>query len=151
MKLTITKWFALMTVLSLLSFSAYGQDAEIKGKIIDSETQEPLVAASVAIVGTTMGAATNTDGDYVIRNVPPGVYRLRASFVGYAPQEKTVNVGTDGTTADFEMKSTSIEYTEVIVEVNRARERETPVAFTTADKEEIEQRMHGQDAPLLLK
>ncbi|MEX2116156.1 MAG: TonB-dependent receptor [Bacteroidota bacterium] len=49
------------------------------------------------------------------------------------------------------MTQTVLQYGEVIVEVNRARDRETPVAFTDIGKDRIDERIHGQDAPLLLR
>lgn len=150
MKLTITKWFAL-ALLCFTTVPLLGQSSQIKGRIIDSESREPLIGTSVVIVGTSMGAATGSDGTYSIVNVPLGTYKLRASFVGYLSQERTINLGSSPVTADFALRQTVLEYNEVIVEVNRARERETPVAFSTIDKEQIDQRIHGQDAPLLLK
>ncbi|MCH7879600.1 MAG: TonB-dependent receptor, partial [candidate division Zixibacteria bacterium] len=59
----------------------YGQ---VKGVVTDKKTKEPLIGASVAIVGTDMGAITNVDGKYVIRLVPPKVYELKISMLGYA-------------------------------------------------------------------
>ena len=44
-----------------------------------------------------------------------------------------------------------IEAGEVVIEVNRAKERETPVAFSNIEKMDIEQKIHGQDAPLLVQ
>ncbi len=44
--------------------------------------------------GTTLGAATNVNGEYTIVNVPVGVYTIRATFIGYAP----VAVSTSGST-----------------------------------------------------
>ncbi len=56
---------------------------KIKGKVTDAGTGEPLVGANVVVAGTQMGAATNVSGEYVILNVPAGVYTLKTTYVGY--------------------------------------------------------------------
>ena len=133
----------------LIPALAFAQ-ADIAGKVTDASTKGPLIGATVQIEGTTMGAATGPDGTFNIANVPAGTHRLRVSFIGYLGQTRTVTVGTSNATANFALESTVLTGQEVIVEVNRAKDRETPVAFTNIRSEQIEERMHGQDAPLLV-
>lgn len=78
-----------MYLLFLCSFilgtvsAGYGQTTgKIAGSIIDAETGEPLVGVNVFLEGTLLGAGTDFEGDYYIINIPPGSYRLTASFVG---------------------------------------------------------------------
>lgn len=61
----------------------YGQTGAIKGTVKDAANDETIVGASVLIEGTTQGAATDLDGNFVIRNIRPGVYTLVVSFVSY--------------------------------------------------------------------
>lgn len=154
MKPLLTKWSSILVfgLLTLLTSGLLAQNATIRGHLTDADTRQPLVSASVLVVGSTIGAASDADGNYVISNVPPGSYTLRATYLGYTPQEQPITPSADATlTVDFALRQTVLQFGEVIVEVNRARERETPVAFTTVNKERLEQRMHGQDAPLLLR
>jgi hypothetical protein len=87
-----------------------GVTGKIAGKVTDAENGEPLAGANVVIQGTTMGAATDSEGDYFIINVPPGTYTLAASMMGY----KTVNqsdvpVKADYTfTVDFSLAPTTL-------------------------------------------
>ena len=151
---SLTKWSPLLVLAVTVLFvtSAFAQNATVRGRLTDVDSGQPLVSASVLIVGTTIGAASDADGNYVVSNIPPGAYNIRATYLGYTAQEQSINLGPDATlTVDFALKQTVLQYGEVIVEVNRARERETPVAFTDIGKEQIDQRIHGQDAPLLLK
>lgn len=60
-----------------------GVTGKIAGFITDAKTGEPLPGVNVVLKGTSMGAATDIEGYYVILNVPPGTYTLEASFVGY--------------------------------------------------------------------
>ncbi len=79
-------FIAVCTVLwlCLLIASSWGQGGRlIEGYIKDAKTGEPLPGANVFIVNTTMGAVTNMDGKYVIRNVPLGSHTLRVSYIGY--------------------------------------------------------------------
>ena len=75
----------LATLLSFMVFSpmAFSQTGSIAGVARDQVTQEPLPAANVQILGKTLGASTDVDGRFVIRNVPAGTYQLRGSLVGY--------------------------------------------------------------------
>ncbi len=73
--------FALV-VIALVPALVFGA-GKIRGKVTDAGTGEPLVGANVIVVGTSMGAATNIAGEFVILNVRAGTYSLRSTYVGY--------------------------------------------------------------------
>jgi outer membrane receptor protein involved in Fe transport len=124
---------------------------EIRGRLTDAEGKGPLVGATVTIIGTKMGAVSDVNGEYVIANVPAGQYNVRIAFVGYIPVQRRVTVASSAVTFDATLEQTMIQSNEVVIEVNRAKERETPVAFSNINKMDIEQKIHGQDAPLLVQ
>jgi TonB-dependent receptor len=64
----------------------------ISGQLVDSETGQPLIGASVVIVGTKTGTATDLDGNFIINKIPQGIYNLMVSSVGYTP--KTIEQAT---------------------------------------------------------
>ena len=107
--------------LLLANFVFAGTGGKITGTVTDAETGKPLPAANVIIEGTTIGAAANKEGYYVILNVPPGTYNLKASMMGYAKVTVTgVRVRIDQTTTiDFKMKPTVLTGEEVIVVAKR--------------------------------
>jgi outer membrane receptor protein involved in Fe transport len=72
----------LSTVLLIFALAQAGTTGKISGQVVD-QNKEPLPAANVSIVGTTMGAAADLDGYFTIINIPPGVYSLQFTFVGY--------------------------------------------------------------------
>jgi Ca-activated chloride channel family protein len=82
----------------------------ISGRVTDASTGNQLTGAAVQVVGTTMGCITDTDGNYTIKNVVPGSYTLKASLVGYAPQEIAALPVTAGNTTqqDFHLAPTTI-------------------------------------------
>ncbi len=78
------KKFAIVLLIAVavpgLTYAQYGK---IFGKVTDSQTNEPLVGATVLLEGSTMGASTDINGNYVILNVPAGTYKVRATYIGY--------------------------------------------------------------------
>lgn len=75
------KTFYCITLLFLLtSFSALSQIATIRG-VVQAEGLRPVGQASVRIEGTSLGAVTNDEGKYEIKNVPFGKYTVVVSSV----------------------------------------------------------------------
>lgn len=79
-------------ILSLLLCALWGnaQKVTISGKITDELTKEPLVAASVAIKGTTTGAVTDLDGVFKFDINDTSEVTLVISYVGYENKEMAV-------------------------------------------------------------
>jgi outer membrane receptor protein involved in Fe transport len=83
----------------LTSHVLAGTTGKIAGRVKDAESGEPLVGVSILIEGTSMGASTDVDGEYVIMNIPPETYTLIASGVGLQKKRFTnVKVSVDFTT-----------------------------------------------------
>ncbi len=55
----------------------------IYGQVTDAKTGEPLFNVNVFLANTTRGAATDKEGYYLIKNIPPGAYDLIFSMMGY--------------------------------------------------------------------
>lgn len=153
MILRLTRFIALVVIVFLCTTGSnlFGQGGELRGSLTDSQTKEPLIGATVTIVGTKLGTSADASGKFSLRNIDAGTYTVRIASVGYVTAQRRVTIGSGVSTLDLALDPSPIEASEVIIEVNRARERETPVAFTTVGKQEIDQKIHGQDAPLLVK
>ncbi|MCS7230276.1 MAG: SusC/RagA family TonB-linked outer membrane protein [Candidatus Kryptonium sp.] len=109
------KWIILL-ILAFVSTSFSQQFGEIRGTVYDRETNNPLPAASVVIVGTQIGSATDLNGNYIIKNVKPGTYKVQARFVGYGSQTKDVTVRAGETvTVDFYLAPTALQLDEIVV------------------------------------
>ena len=104
--------FLLLTGLNFAQSSG-----KIIGKITDATTGEPIPFTNVVIEGTNFGAASDFDGEYIIVNVPSGVYNVVASYIGYVKTRTTnVQVLTDLTTnLDFSLTPTSVSLQEEVV------------------------------------
>ncbi|OQY70559.1 MAG: hypothetical protein B6D45_11035, partial [Ignavibacteriales bacterium UTCHB3] len=109
--------YALILSFLLLPTSLMAQTGKIAGRVIDSQTKETLPFANVILLGTNLGAATNLDGDYVIINVPPGTYKIRASMTGYNNYTvENIQVASGlTTTLDFAIVPSSFQTEEVVV------------------------------------
>jgi len=135
-------------ILFCLPIALMAQGA-IQGTVA-TEAGEALAGANVVVEGTDMGAAADLNGAYIISNVPAGTYTLTASVIGYEDGSKTVVVPTSGTvTVNFSLTTGAIELSALEVLASRAT-RNTPVAFTNVNKEDIELRLGSQDVPMIL-
>src|SRR5712671_3861837 len=98
-----------------------GNTGKIAGRVTDAKSKDPLVGVNVVIVGTSLGAATDIDGQYTILNIPPNSYKLKASILGYDPVTvEGLQVSIDLTTRrDFELNETVVEQREVVIIAER--------------------------------
>ena len=92
------------------------QVATITGRITDASSGQPVAAAQVNVVGTTLGAQANQEGIYTIRGVPTGAVQVRALRVGYAEMVQSVNTAAgQATTLNFVMKPVAVMLTPTVV------------------------------------
>ncbi len=103
-------------LLSIFTTQVLAASGTVKGTVYDKATKDGLPGANVVVKGTSVGAATNLDGAYMIRNVPAGRQTLVVAYVGYTSTTLVVNVPEDGTlTQDFFLTGTTIEGEEFLV------------------------------------
>jgi hypothetical protein len=138
------------TLLLLLLSVTYAFSANLRGTVKDADSGEPLIGANVVLAGTSMGTTTDADGFFVITGIQPGEYVVEISYLGYQDARQTITVGNETVTLNVSLKSITISASAINVVSNRARERETPVAFVDLSKEEIQQQLGSRDIPLVL-
>ncbi|HTY37665.1 MAG TPA: TonB-dependent receptor [Bacteroidota bacterium] len=96
--------------------AAQTKTGEIRGTVSEAGRSEVLIGANVFIVGTSLGASTNLEGLFVIKQVPPGTYTVRARYVGYKELARDVKVVAGETaTLDFGLAATAVQLNEVVV------------------------------------
>lgn len=83
------KHFILFAVLMVLSTAAALAQATLKGKIVDAETHEPLIGATVSIKGSTLGSITDVEGCFEL-SLKSSKNVIVFSYVGYNELEKTI-------------------------------------------------------------
>lgn len=112
----------LFLIASFVINSLYAQSTgKIMGKVIDASTDEGIPFANVLIDGTSLGAASDVEGNFVILNIPPGLYNVTASYIGYQKvtiKDITVNV-VFTTSLDFKLNPGEITLEAVVVQGDR--------------------------------
>jgi outer membrane receptor protein involved in Fe transport len=68
--------------------------AAIKGKVIDSESKEPLIGATVLLENTKTGTLSNLDGSFEFKNLKVGSYKLTVKYIGYESFEQVVSLNS---------------------------------------------------------
>lgn len=88
-----------------------GQPLEIKGRVTDARTKEPVIGASIAVVGSKTGMVTDVNGSFAF-SVPQGT-QLQISFMGYETQV-TAPINTGGGYA-FQLNASQQSIKDVVV------------------------------------
>ncbi len=90
--------------------AAAGPVGTVSGQVVNVDTKVPLQNAMVLITGTKLGASTNAEGRFVIRNVPAGSHTVRVQLLGFSPVEQAVTVAA-GQTATVDIALKEVPYT----------------------------------------
>jgi len=122
--------FALLAILIPILILA-GSTGKIKGIITDKITGQPVPGVSVALVGTNLGAITDSDGKYIITLVKPGTYIIRITSIGY----NTVEVDSLKVVLDI--------FTIQNMELTKSVTDKDKVIRVTAQKRGIDKRIHS--------
>ncbi|MBN2007793.1 carboxypeptidase-like regulatory domain-containing protein, partial [candidate division KSB1 bacterium] len=81
-----------LTQSAQLLFAQGAVNGKISGTITDASSGEALPGANILIEGTSLGAASDMEGNYVIAKVPPGSYTLVVTYIGFKAKEFPVRV-----------------------------------------------------------
>lgn len=127
-------------LLCCLCWNVFAAEYQIKGVVIDKSTRQPLEFVNVLVVGLGIGASTDANGNFLITQVPPGIYRLQASFLGYKTEltpEYRVNHVTPYVQIELEEENASLN--EVVVTASPFQKvPESPVSLRVIGLQEIE-------------
>jgi iron complex outermembrane recepter protein len=120
----------------------------VKGKVVDADTKEPLVGASILLKGTNVATSAGLDGSFKIDASSAQNPVLVISYISYITKEVTVSGDNLG---EIGLKSAATGMSEVVINGDVAIDRKTPVAVTTVGAQYIEEHLGTQDIPGLLK
>lgn len=127
-------------LLCCLCWNVFAAEYQIKGVVIDKSTRQPLEFVNVLVVGLGIGASTDANGNFLITQVPPGIYRLQAFFLGYKTEltpEYRVNHVTPYVQIELEEENASLN--EVVVTASPFQKvPESPVSLRVIGLQEIE-------------
>lgn len=141
----------ILAVLCLIISAAAAQPqpaGSLHGHIHDAATNEPLIGANVVVLGTAFGASGDLNGEFTIRNLPVGSYRVQASAIGYATLLKTDIVVASGrqNQLDFALQPSSVQVAAVVIEADYfTKNSDEPVSSQSLSYEEIRRAPGGQE------
>ena len=118
------------------------QTGTVVGTVRD-EAGIPLPGINVVLTGTTLGDATDLDGEYQIRQIPAGTYRIQASSIGFEAENRSITIAPgDVLTMDFVLREATLRGDEVVVTAARRAQRfsDVPVSIELVLPEELETR-----------
>ena len=108
---------AVLLLVPLFSTPTFGQSGRIQGSVLEEGIGRPLIGVNVGVEGMPLGAATMSDGSFVIDEVPAGRYVLVARALGFEQARDTVLVEAGQTSeVTFRLLERPIEIAEVVVE-----------------------------------
>ena len=137
MKRLLTLLLFFNTMLLLLQAQPMHQ---IKGTVIDKNSRQPLEFINVMIIGLNKGSVTNAEGRFTIEQVPPGIYRLQASAIGYKNVTTSEYIlSTKNLNIPIEMEENLTELEGVTITASPfRRDVESPVSLRIIGIQEIE-------------
>jgi outer membrane receptor for ferrienterochelin and colicins len=140
---TRLKYFLIMLLaLAAGRISAQAQKAIIQGRVTDDQ-QEPLAGVNIYLDGTVLGSASDDAGNFVIRNVPFGTYRLKLTMVGYAASDTLIKIDRHEIEAGtIILNPVALQASPIVVTAGRYEQdiRDIPMSISTVSAREIEYR-----------
>ena len=145
------KSFVFSLFFCLASFTI-AQNVSLTGFIVDSEDDEPLIGASVKVIGQNIGSVTDLSGKFKITNLKEGEYSIIISYVGYIDKELKINIkrGINNINT-IRLKTSNLDLKELEVIADIVKERVTPVAATTISAKYIQENLGNQEFPEILR
>lgn len=139
--ITLIKKIVLYIFPFLFSINLFSQprNPQIEGYVFSDN--KPLPGASVIIIGTSIGTKTNKEGYYKLENLPRGPFSLKASSIGYVPQEIEVKLkGHQTQRVDFDLKPEVLKMGNVVVTGTKTEHyiKDVPVRTEVITEREIE-------------
>ena len=104
---------------------------KITGKVTDKKTGRPIAGVSISVPDLKIGASTDANGAYTLKNLPGGSYLIQVSANGYASLTQTIDLGKTFT-IDFKLSMSSYELADVIITGlgNTTTRRRSPIPVT---------------------
>lgn len=117
MSFKITSVFRIFGVVIFLMICTGSLSAHtISGTVTDAASTRPVPNANVSVVNTSLGAVTDSDGDFEIVVPETGVYTLRITFIGFEKKvQKNIKVDANGARINIQLTSSPIEVEEITV------------------------------------
>ncbi len=136
----------LVLLVSIISQSVSAQNGSIKGRVFGKINNQPVEFATVLVQNSSYGAKTDIDGNYEIKDIPPGLYNIEVSYLGF--KKKVIfEVAVDNykpSFVDIPLEKASNDLGEVRIKAGRIdRTAESPLSLKTIGVSEIRRNPGG--------
>lgn len=132
-----------LIVLLCLAMQVQAQNGALKGRLL-SQNDQPIPFGNVLIKGTSTGANSDNEGQFLIQNLKAGEHTILASAIGFETKEVKVNITSGSTTeVTIQLPEETMNLSEVVVSASRTSEKlsEVPSSVTILTRKDIEQNM----------
>ena len=128
-------------LISISLFSQSGENGIIEGRVFNSKNNEPVPFANIVIWGTTIGAVSDFDGNFIFTGVKPGFVELRVSSIGFETyiSEDILVTNANRVFLDIPLNETAVDLEAVVVKASVFRKKEeSPNSLRRIGIQEIE-------------
>ncbi len=141
------KKFILTTLLLFIFiYTGFAQNTikgSLSGVILDAKSNDPLPGANIIVVGTIMGTISDLEGNFQLTKIPAGQYTIKATMMGYKPQEKVISIiAQQTTTVNYELEQTVIKTPALVVTAGKKAQsfQDVPNSVSLVTTEDIERK-----------
>jgi outer membrane cobalamin receptor len=120
----------------------------VNGKVVDNETNDPLIGVAIGVEGTSLGTTTDTEGNFTLSLDDENV-TLLFKYIGY--KDFKLNVKSKNNLGVISLSPEAFGLGEIAVVASVGIARKTPVAMTTISPRFIEEKLGTQEFPEILK
>lgn len=154
-KSLLTSIFVLIFIL-LFNPELWSEQVDIKGSIKNKDA-EPLIGANIYLEEISnskskikLGSKSDSKGNFEIKKVEIGKYNIFATYIGFKKYSNEIQVNDKLENIEIVLEDSIIENKTIEVVASRAKNRETPIAFTDISKESVEMSLAGRDVTMAM-
>lgn len=132
----------LALLLSPVPVKAADPPGSLSGVITDKTDSETIIGASAMLENTTLGSASDIEGNYTIQGIPEGTYKLKVNAIGYTPFSQMVTISSGQTTTlNLQLGQTTVMASEIVVgaALYEQDRLEVPVTASVVTSEQIKE------------
>lgn len=142
------KKILIIVFIFILSKNGNSQSFDLNGVVKDSESSETIIGATI-VDEKGKAVVTDIDGKFSLK-LASGKHKITVSFVGFEAQALDVNIESSNITLPSIILKSKTILKEVEIVADVARNRQTPVAFSTVSIKQIQQELGTRDLPMVL-
>lgn len=116
----------------------------LSGSVFGAQAHEPLAGATIRVIGTTLGTATNADGRYRLL-LAPGRYNLLVNYIGYISDTVHIDIDAQDVSVNIYLDQSEISLPEVLVYPASINPADEVISRAIAAKEKWLEKLHSYD------